>query len=248
MKKFLLILIAAFTLSCQLSAVGFSQVTAFPGGLTASGWKTGLSLNNVENTALSTWAGTANLVTLGTVTTGTWNATTLGVAYGGTGNTTFTAYGVICAGTTSTGAFQNVSGVGTSGQVLTSNGAGSLPTWQAATGGTAWYTFSTKTGDYTLVASDAVINNKASTQFVATLPATAAVGDHFWVVGKNATKSWRISQNASQTIFYGDQATTTGTGGYVENVTEQHAAVEFFCITANTEFVMVSATGVSILH
>ncbi|HXC05148.1 MAG TPA: hypothetical protein VNZ86_10385 [Bacteroidia bacterium] len=53
------------------------------------------------------------------------------VAGGGTGNTTFTAYSVITAGTTATGAFQNVSGVGTSGQVLTSNGAAALPTWQA---------------------------------------------------------------------------------------------------------------------
>lgn len=54
---------------------------------------------------------------------------------GGTGNTTFTAYSVICAGTTATGAFQNVSGVGSSGQVLTSNGASMLPTWQTNAGG-----------------------------------------------------------------------------------------------------------------
>lgn len=57
------------------------------------------------------------------------------VGQGGTGNTTFTAYSVICAGTTATGTFQNVSGVGTSGQVLTSNGASALPTWQASSGG-----------------------------------------------------------------------------------------------------------------
>lgn len=57
------------------------------------------------------------------------------VAVGGTGNTTFTAYSVICAGTTATGSFQNVSGVGTTGQVLTSNGASALPTWQAAGSG-----------------------------------------------------------------------------------------------------------------
>ena len=56
------------------------------------------------------------------------------VSGGGTGNTTFTAFAVICAGTTATGAFQNVSGVGAVGQVLTSNGAGALPTWQNVTG------------------------------------------------------------------------------------------------------------------
>ena len=54
------------------------------------------------------------------------------VAGGGTGDTSFTAYSVITGGTTSTDALQNVSGVGTSGQVLTSNGAGALPTWQSA--------------------------------------------------------------------------------------------------------------------
>ena len=37
----------------------------------ASELKTDLSLNNVENTALSTWAGSANITTLGTVSTGT---------------------------------------------------------------------------------------------------------------------------------------------------------------------------------
>jgi len=57
------------------------------------------------------------------------------VSKGGTGNTSTTAYAVICGGTTSTGAFQAVSGVGTSGQVLTSNGAGALPTWQTPSGG-----------------------------------------------------------------------------------------------------------------
>lgn len=58
---------------------------------------------------------------------------TLGVAAGGTANTTFTAYAVLCAGTTATGAFQNVSGVGTTNQVLASNGAAALPSWKDAT-------------------------------------------------------------------------------------------------------------------
>jgi hypothetical protein len=39
--------------------------------------KSTLSLNSVENTALSTWAGTANITTLGTIGTGTWNATVI---------------------------------------------------------------------------------------------------------------------------------------------------------------------------
>lgn len=59
------------------------------------------------------------------------------VAGGGSGLTSTTAYAVMCGGTTSTAALQQVSGLGTSTYVLTSNGAGALPTWQAAAGGSA---------------------------------------------------------------------------------------------------------------
>lgn len=52
------------------------------------------------------------------------------VAGGGTGDTSLTAYAVLCGGTTSTGAVQSIASVGTSGQFLTSNGAGALPTMQ----------------------------------------------------------------------------------------------------------------------
>lgn len=44
-----------------------------------------VGLGNVENTALSTWAGTSNITTLGTIGTGTWNATVISLAKGGTG-------------------------------------------------------------------------------------------------------------------------------------------------------------------
>jgi len=52
--------------------------------------KSDVGLGSVENTALSTWAGTANVTTLGTIGTGTWNATTISVAKGGTGQTSYT--------------------------------------------------------------------------------------------------------------------------------------------------------------
>ena len=65
-----------------------------------------------------------------TITGGTWNGNAITVPYGGTGLSSTTAYAVLCGGTTSTGNLQSVSGVGSSGQVLTSNGASALPTWQ----------------------------------------------------------------------------------------------------------------------
>jgi hypothetical protein len=60
------------------------------------------------------------------------------VANGGTGLATTTAYSVVFTGTTSTGAFQASAGPGSAGQILTSNGAGALPTFQtpAASGAT----------------------------------------------------------------------------------------------------------------
>ena len=57
------------------------------------------------------------------------------VSNGGTGRTSATEYSVICGGVTSGGAHQSVASVGTSGQVLTSNGAGALPTFEDAAGG-----------------------------------------------------------------------------------------------------------------
>jgi len=54
------------------------------------------------------------------------------VPQGGTGDASLTAYSVLCGGTTSTSAIQPIASVGTSGQLLTSNGASALPTFQSA--------------------------------------------------------------------------------------------------------------------
>ncbi|MFA6437584.1 MAG: hypothetical protein WC242_05275 [Candidatus Paceibacterota bacterium] len=57
-----------------LADIGWSGGSA---GLNAATGRTSLELNNVENTALSTWAGSTNLTTLGTIGTGTWSATSI---------------------------------------------------------------------------------------------------------------------------------------------------------------------------
>lgn len=57
--------------------------------------------------------------------------TDVAVADGGTGRSSHTAYAVLCGGTTTTAAQQSIASVGSSGQVLTSNGAGALPTFQS---------------------------------------------------------------------------------------------------------------------
>ena len=83
---------------------------------------------------------------------------TLGVAKGGTARTSHTAYALLAGGTTSTGAQQSLAGLGTSGQVLTSNGAAALPTFQAAAGGGGTPTY--YSGTYMPIAS---ISSSSST-------------------------------------------------------------------------------------
>jgi hypothetical protein len=61
---------------------GYGKVTAGTWSvISASTLKSDLSLNLVENTALSTWAGTTNITTLGTIATGVWNGTAIGDSY-----------------------------------------------------------------------------------------------------------------------------------------------------------------------
>jgi len=75
-----------------------------------------VGLGSVENTALSTWAGTGNIATVGTITTGIWNGSTIPVAYGGTG----TATGSI----TGTGALTFAAGGSNQNVTLTPSGTG----------------------------------------------------------------------------------------------------------------------------
>lgn len=77
-------------------------------------------------TVLSTWTGSTNITTVGTVSTGVWNGTDIGVAYGGTGVSSLTAHGVVLGNGTSA---VNVTGAGTAGQYLVSGGASADPDW-----------------------------------------------------------------------------------------------------------------------
>lgn len=164
------------------------------------------------------------------------------VAGGGTGNTTFTAYSVICAGTTATGAFQNVSGLGSAGQVLTSNGAAALPSWQPASGGsggvTSWVDV-TGTTQAMAVNTGYMADNAGLVTL--TLPSTAAFGSVIRVAGYGAG-GWTIAQNSGQSINVGNQTTTTGVSGSLAS-TNANDTVELLCTVANTTFMSLSGWG-----
>jgi len=90
------------------------------------------TLANVQTEIVTTAAvNAAAATTVGTLTAGTWNATNIALNRGGTNASLTAANGAVLYSTTSALA---LTAVGTSGQVLTSNGA-SAPTWQDASGG-----------------------------------------------------------------------------------------------------------------
>jgi hypothetical protein len=103
-----------------LSAAALADASLTSGRVTYAG-----ASGNLTDSANLTFDGT-NL-TANTLTP----TNALGAAYGGTGLTSTTAYSVVFSGTTGTGAFQASAGPGTATHVLTSNGAGALPTFQA---------------------------------------------------------------------------------------------------------------------
>lgn len=118
----------------DIGSLGTSgQVLTSQGIAAAPSWQTITGTGSVTSVSGSggstglTLAG-GPITTVGTLTIGG----TLVVANGGTGAGSLIPYAVLCGGTTSTGAVQSVASVGTAGQILTSNGAGNLPTFQAA--------------------------------------------------------------------------------------------------------------------
>src|SRR3990167_7006296 len=81
----------------------------------------------VSTTTMSLLTSVPNLVTIGTITTGVWNGTGIDVARQGTGTTTICLNNVLLGNAAS--GFKCANGHGTSGQFLTSGGAGAVPTW-----------------------------------------------------------------------------------------------------------------------
>ncbi len=79
------------------------------------------------------------------------------------------------------------------------------------------------------------------TQITFTLPAVAAIGTVFRICGEGVG-GYTIAQNAGQTLFFGTASTTTGVGGSLA-AADYGDAIEVLCITANTNFRVLSSVG-----
>jgi hypothetical protein len=112
----------------SLSIAGVAQAPSWQ-----SVSKTDVGLSAVENTALSTWAGSANITTLGTISSGIWNGTDIAVADGGTGLGTIADGSVLATNAADTLSAITWHGAGT--KVLT-NTSGTI-SWEAAAAGGA---------------------------------------------------------------------------------------------------------------
>lgn len=126
---------------------------------------------------------------------------------------------------------------GDAGQFLQTNGSGVM-TWANPASGLSW-TEVTGTSQSMAVDTGYLANNAALVTL--TLPTTAAVGKVVRVSGVGAG-GWKIAQNASEIIHFGNTDTTTGTGGYLQS-THRRDAVELVCVVADTEWNVISSVG-----
>ncbi len=213
--------------------------SAAPIALTAAQTKTVLSLGAVENTALSTWAGTTNITTLGTIGTGTWNGTKIAEGFGGTNQSTYTKGDILYSSAANT--LSKLAGNTTATkQYLSQTGTGVIsaaPAWAtiANTDITGLGTSSTHaTSDFFLVANNlsegtasTIRSNISAAQSGANTDITSVLLNQTGLVVKGATANALtikpnetmsagrtlniITGDASRSLTFSGDATISGT-------------------------------------
>lgn len=175
----------------------------------ASAQRTTLGLGTIATQAANNVA-----ITGGSIT----GITDLVVADGGTGLSSTTAYAVLCGGTTSTGALQSIASVGTAGQVLTSNGAGALPTFQsAAAGGGDVTRISTTTISSAASVTISGLNNASYDEYLIIIHNMTVAGDtsFYFEVSNDGGSTYLAGTNYAHTIQHSrtDSATDAVNSG-----------------------------------
>lgn len=123
------------------------------------------------------------------------------------------------------------------GSVTITNGSNSIDL-SASSPGITWNEVTDTSED--MVAMNGYVANNAGLVTL-TLPATCAFGDTIRVAGLGAG-GWKVAQNASQVIHFGDMDTTTGAGGSLAS-TNRYDCIELLCVATNTDFLVLSSIG-----
>jgi hypothetical protein len=103
--------------------VGYLRATGKALSVTASD----IGLGSVENTALSTWAGSTNITTLGTIATGVWSGTAVGTTKGGTALTSYAQGDLIYA--SASNVLSKLAKDASATRYLSNTGASNDPAW-----------------------------------------------------------------------------------------------------------------------
>lgn len=182
-------------------------------------------------TSATSLATLAALSTVGTITTGVWNGTAVTVPFGGTGSTTLSSNQVLLGN--GTGIMKVVSGWGTSGQFLTSNGGVLAPSWTSGTIDTSQAFTWTGTNIWTAAAS--------STRFAAL--------DTIYV-GRLSTSTIQGVSNGTSTLqgflnILGTNSTSTISGGFAVSATTSSngLVVNNECIGCVLPTIVTSTSG-----
>lgn len=196
---------------------GTDSLSAYPTTQNANNTILENALNSiVGTTTISTLTTASSLATVGTITTGTWNADAISVAYGGTGSTTLSSNQVLLGNGTS--ALSVVSGYGTSGQFLTSQGTGSAPVWTTSA--------IDETGSYNFTGTTFRIKNLFASSTVANP-----------IVLNGVSFSTPTSDGATSTIL-----STNGSGVLTWNTPQQLNPFGAFLGATTTPFTLTDTT------
>jgi hypothetical protein len=139
----------------------------------------------------------------------------------------------------STGATPVAAAISAGTNISVTNGAGTITI--AATGVAGFTWVDQNSSSVTMAVNTGYVIDNGASLVTATLPSTAALGSIFKIAG-SSSGGWKIGQAASQNIKFGNQTTTTGTGGSLAS-SLQYDSVELVCVVANTTFVVLSSVG-----
>ncbi len=165
----------------------------------------------------------------------------LAVPGGGTGLSSLSTYALLAGGTSSTGNVQQVSGLGSAGQVLTSAGAAALPVWSALPFNSFPWTVVTG-ATQALAVNNGYVSADVTDPVVYTLPLSSSVGALIRITGIATGNGWEVDQDAGQYIQLGSSSTTVGATGVLSS-TDANDTVELLCIEADLGWVVLSSIG-----